>query len=70
MIYNYRLQSGSTDIPEAVKLAKEGTCPKCMGKLRDLRGTGKLHVVDFEKEGACFLWAEDAYTCAAYMRRG
>lgn len=71
MIYGYAVKRGG-DQQEAADLAREGKCPTCRGAMRDLRGKvtdGSFDAMNFEREGACFRWANDAYTCAAYMRR-
>lgn len=70
-MYNYAVKSGG-DQEEAAALAKEGKCPTCKGPLRDLQGVvteGGFNAMIFEKAGACFRWANDAYTCAAYARK-
>lgn len=52
---------------EAVACANRGKCPRCRGPLRDLRGTG-FNTRAIEREGTCFWWAEDAYTCVTALR--
>lgn len=45
-----------------------GECPACGRPLRDLRA--KLYnALAIEKEGVCFLWADDAYTCVTKEKK-
>jgi hypothetical protein len=44
--------------------ANGGVCPTCRGPLRDLRDAVPL-AVDALREGMCFWWADDGYTCVS-----
>lgn len=44
-------------------------CPRCKGALLDLRGQG-FNAKKVEREGTCFWWADDAYTCVARLDPG
>lgn len=49
------------------KEADAGICPRCKRPLRDLRETA-FSTRAIEREGVCFRWGVDAFTCLGKER--